>query len=350
MVRVAGTDPGTSSLDVLILENGTVADQARFLPDDLRAEVGAPVRWLEERSPFDLVAGPSGYGLPLQRAHACTERDLALMTLVRPDEVGQSQGVTKFSSLLRAFVSSSLPVVFLPGVLHLSTLARHRKINQVDLGTPDKVCVAALALAQRARQNATACGKATFCLVELGSAFTACLAVAEGAIVDGAGGTSGPWGYRSGGCWDGEVAYLLSPLRKSDLFSGGLQDCLDPQAGDLRFCESIFKAVAGLQAVTPFREIVLAGRLLEENNGRIRNLWENWLPRLGKVHSLANLPGAWVKHAAQGAALLADGLAGGIYQPIVQSLSLETAGGTVLDWLWHPRGDEVRQMFLDPGS
>src|SRR5262245_45152814 len=122
-VRVAGTDPGTSSLDVVVLDDGVVTDQGRFPAGELQADPSAPVRWLLERGPFDLIAGPSGYGLPLKRVGDCTPQDLALMTLVRPDERGpddaRRQGVLGFSALLQALCASSLPVVFLPGVIHL---------------------------------------------------------------------------------------------------------------------------------------------------------------------------------------------------------------------------------------
>jgi predicted butyrate kinase (DUF1464 family) len=57
-----------------------------------------------------------------------------------------------------------------------------------------------------------------------------------------------------------------------------------------------------------------------------------------RVVYLESLPGAWVKHATQGAALLADGLAGGRYAPLVEHLKLKAASGTVLDWICHPRG------------
>src|SRR3954464_744533 len=83
-IRVAGADPGTSSLDWLVLEDGAVADQCRFTPDELRAHPALPRRWLEERGPFHVVAGPSGYGLPLARGRDCGEPELTLMTLVRP--------------------------------------------------------------------------------------------------------------------------------------------------------------------------------------------------------------------------------------------------------------------------
>src|SRR5262249_12549405 len=112
MLRVAGCDPGTSSLDVLVLQDGTVVDQVRYAPEQLRADSAAPVAWLRDRGPFDLIAGPSGYGLPLIRAADCTDSQLELMSLVRPDERGSQEGVAGFSAVVRAFRDSGLPVVF----------------------------------------------------------------------------------------------------------------------------------------------------------------------------------------------------------------------------------------------
>lgn len=337
MVRVAGTDPGTSSLDVLILQDGRVAEQVRFLPEQLATDADLPVRWLRERAPFDLIAGPSGYGLPLVRVEHCTETDLRRLALVRPDEHGRSQGVSHFLGVVRSFVVSGLPVVFLPGVVHLPTVPAHRKINRIDLGTADKLCVAALALSRLD-------GSATFCVVELGSVFTACLVVRDGQIIDGAGGTSGPVGWGGAGAWDGEAAYLLSPLIKRDLFAGGVTDMLAGDDSLLSFRESVLRTIAGLRAVTSFERIVLSGRLLESHPGLVPELMHD-LEALGRVEILSSLPGAWVKHAAQGAAMIADGLAGGEYRDIVEQLKLRAATGTALDGLRHPRADEVRHWF-----
>src|SRR5262245_18839436 len=212
MPRVAGTDPGTSSLDVLVLEDGVPADLHRFLPDELHADPAAPVRWLAGRGPFDLVAGPSGYGLPLVRSSECGEREINLLALVRPDERGQARGVAGFTPLVSAFCASPLPVVFLPGVIHLPTVPPYRQINRLDLGTADKLAVAALALRRQADRLSLPFGTCTFCLAELGSAFTALVVVSGGKIVAGRGGTAGPAGWQSSGAWDGELAYLLSPL------------------------------------------------------------------------------------------------------------------------------------------
>jgi predicted butyrate kinase (DUF1464 family) len=339
-IRVAGADPGTSSLDVLILEDGVVGEQVRFTPEQLQADAALPVRWLSERGPFHLIAGPSGYGLPLMRAADCTESDLALMSLVRPDERGpddaRRQGVLGFSSLLRELIASKLPVVFLPGVIHLPTVPPHRKINRIDLGTADKLCVAALALAQRTKKLELDLAAYHGCVIELGSAFAACLVLSGGQIVDALGGTSGPPGWRGGGAWDGELAYLLSPLQKRDLFAGGVASVPDAALGRRMFHEALVKAVSGLRSLTRFEEVVFSGRLLESEAETVEDVAAD-LSLIARVLHLESLPGAWVKHAAQGAAILADGLAGGRYAPLVERLALKAANGSVLDWICHSR-------------
>jgi predicted butyrate kinase (DUF1464 family) len=343
-MRVAGADPGTSSLDLIVLEDGAVRDQGRFAADELSADPARPVAWLRQRGPFDLVAGPSGYGLPLVEARRCTDRDLALLSLVRPDERGAGQGVLGFSALVRALCDSDLPVVFLPGVIHLPTVPAYRKINRIDLGTPDKLCVAALALQQLAGRCGGDYGRCHACVVELGTAFTACLVLHGGEVVDGLGGSGGPLGWGGGGAWDGEAAYLLSPLAKRDVFTGGVQSLPDRDAARRLYRESLLKAVAGLRAVCPFDEVIVSGRLLGSEPAFAEEVLAD-LASLGRVSRLESLPGAWVKHAAQGAALLADGLAGGRYAALVGRLALRRAAGTVLDWLQQPRADGVRKLF-----
>src|SRR5262245_9152835 len=111
MSRVVGTDPGSSSLDVLLLVDGRVADQARLLPEELRADASALLALVDRWKPIDLVAGPSGYGLPLIRGSELTERDLDAMSLVRDDERDHDIGVGGFRKWVRALCSSDFPVV-----------------------------------------------------------------------------------------------------------------------------------------------------------------------------------------------------------------------------------------------
>jgi predicted butyrate kinase (DUF1464 family) len=137
---------------------------------------------------------------------------------------------------------------------------------------------------------------------------------------------------RSGGCWDGEVAYWCSPLLKDDLFRVGLLD-LGPD-GPAAFRELLTKHVPGLKAVTPFDRIYLSGGSVDRPE--IADLAAEALRWLGALIPLPSLAGAWVKQAAQGTALLADGLAGGRHADLVEALDLRGASGTVWDYLRLP--------------
>ncbi len=331
MLRVVGTDPGTSSLDLLLLGDGVVIDQVRLEPAQVREDPGILAGLMARWAPIDLVAAPSGYGLPLVRGEAFTEDHLEQMSLVRPDERGRDSGVIGFRSWVRAFVRSGAPLVFLPGGLHLPTIPAHRKAGAVDLGTADKVAVAALAL----WFDAMAIGgfeHSTFAVVEVGSAFTAILVVHGGKIVDASAGTRGPLGLRSGGAWDGEVAYWRGLLAKDDLFRGGLTDL--GAIGPAAYRESILKHATALRAVTPFEQVYLSGRGLEQ--AELLRWTADALAPFGRVGPLPSLPGAWVKHAAQGSAILADALAGGRFGPVAGSLRLADASGSVWDVIERP--------------
>ncbi|HDJ04610.1 MAG TPA: DUF1464 domain-containing protein, partial [Candidatus Bathyarchaeota archaeon] len=56
------------------------------------------------------------------------------------------------------------------------------------------------------------------------------------------------------------------------------------------------------------------------------------------VRSLGNLPGAEAsKEAAQGYAIVGDGVAGGSFRNLIEHMRVTEARGTVLDWVFHPR-------------
>ena len=278
MPRVAGIDPGTVSFDLSVLQDGGPVVERVFETGSLSKDSGPLLQALERHGPYDLVYGPSGYGVPLVAAADVGERQLAEMVLVRPDEASADTGVGGMRSLLRALAHSGLPVVFGPGVIHLPSVPRHRKYNRIDLGTADKVCAAAYAIVDQSARRAIALRETALVLLELGGAFTAALAIEGGQIVDGVGGSSGPLGVRAAGALDGELAYLLGPaLSKRTLFTGG---ALDPTgAGELTdlaalwsspahadgwtaLLEAAAKAVRGLGVSAPAPlEIVVSGRL-----------------------------------------------------------------------------------------
>ena len=222
MPRVAGVDPGSVSFDLCVLQDGQPVLERVFESGSLRHDPGPLLDALGRHGPYDLIYGPSGYGVPLVAAADVDELRLAEMVLVRPDERGAGVGIGGMRTLMRELARSGLPVVFGPGVIHLPSVPRHRKYNRIDLGTADKVCSVAYAIVDQASRLGIGCDETSFVLVELGGAFTAAVAVASGRIVDGAGGSSGPIGVRASGALDGELAYLLAPsLSKRTLFSGG---------------------------------------------------------------------------------------------------------------------------------
>jgi predicted butyrate kinase (DUF1464 family) len=334
--RVAGVDPGTVSFDVCVLDDGDVALEHSFRTVDLGADPAPLVDALVEHGPFALVLGPAGYGLPLVPVEQVGERELALMLLVREDEPHGHMGVAGMRSIVRALIAAELPLVFGPGAIHLPTIPPYRKWNRIDLGTADKVASVALCIADQAERLGVDFAETSFVMLELGGAFSAALAVDGGRIVDGLGGSSGPIGARACGALDAEVAYLLGPaLSKRTVFSGGALPVLadGPQEGWLALEEGAAKAALALTASVPApREILLTGRLA----ARVCEALEARLGRVAPVRVAGRLA------AAHGAAVLADGLTGGRYAPLVECLGVRDARGSVLDHLRVDGADRIR--------
>ena len=356
MTRVAGVDPGTVSFDVCVLDDGEVMLERSFRTVDVGADPARLVEALVEHGPFALVLGPAGYGLPLVPAERVGEHELALMVLVRADEPQGRVGVAGMRTIVHALIAAGLPLVFGPGAIHLPTIPAYRKWNRIDLGTADKVASAALCIADQARRLGVHFAETSFVMLELGGAFSAAVAVNGGRIVDGLGGSAGPIGARACGALDAEAAYLLgAALSKRTVFSGG---ALDPQ-GELDLSEGLealrhdprhregwraleegaAKAALALTISAPApREILIAGRLAEAP-GMVEALAAR-LAHVAPVRMAAG--GAHVKAAAQGAAVLADGLAGGRYAALVERLGVRDASGSALDHLRIHGADRIR--------
>ena len=345
MPCVAGVDPGTVSFDLCVLNDGEPVLEQVFETGPLSRDSRPLLHALARHGPYDLVYGPSGYGLPLLAARDVGERELAEMVLVRPEETGDDVGLGGMRSLLRSLALSGMPVVFGPGVIHLASVPRHRKYNRIDLGTADKVCAAAYAIVDQSARRAIALSETAMVLLEIGGAFTAAVAIAGGQIVDGMGGSSGPLGARAPGALDGELAYLLGPaLRKDTLFTGG---ALDPD-GTLHFrdlealwsspahaegwtalLEAAAKAVRGLLVSVPApHEIVVSGRM-----ARLPGVSTALAASLRDVAPVIALVPGSASTAAHGGALLADALAGGRHAALADVMRLRRASGSALDYL-----------------
>ena len=351
MPRVIGIDPGTVSVDVCGLDGGHVFLDRSLPTSEALAQPSVLVGLIDDAhraAPLDLVAGPSGYGLPLIAARDLTEDDLRLAYLAVD---GESGGIGGLRSLMRMLARSSTPVVLTPGVVHLASVPAHRKVNRVDMGTADKVCAAALAIHEQVERRGCGERDASFILLEMGGAFTAAIAVQDGSIVDGAGGTSGPLGVRGAGALDGEVAFLAGSVPKRLLFGGGAATIAGASGAPAEalaapstprgrlaweaYVESAVKAVAALAVSAPRAcEVIISGRL-----ARVPGVHDELARRLADVttdrpvHLLAGFATV-AKQAAQGAALVADGLAGGRSAALVDALGIREACGTVLDHLY----------------
>ena len=334
MPRVAGIDPGTLSLDVCGLHDGRLVLDETWPTADLLRDPEPLLRALAEIGPIDLAVGPSGYGLPLRPAREVGDEELRLAFLAPP---GESGGIGGLRALTRQLDAAGIPLWFTPGVIHLDTVPPHRKLNRVDLGTADKVCATALAVSDQAARRGRAPGEVSLVLLELGGAFTAGVAVECGRIVDGIGGSSGPIGWRAAGALDGEVAFLAGEVTKAMLFGGGVDAViardasLAPMAREA-YVEGAVRAVRQLcQSAPAADEIYLSGRLGSEAS--VRDRIASALADVGQVLPLAGFA-ARAKQGAQGAALLADGLAGGARRDLVEALRIREAKGTVLDHLY----------------
>jgi predicted butyrate kinase (DUF1464 family) len=332
--RVAGIDPGTLSVDACGLENGRLFLDASWPTAELLADPQPLIDALLAAGPVECVAGPSGYGLPLCRARDVSDDDLRLAFLAPAGEEG---GIGGLRALARRLDEAGLPLVFTPGAMHLETVPGHRKLNRVDLGTADKVCAAALAIAAESERRGQACEEISLILLELGGAFTAGLAVERGQIVDGLGGTSGPIGWRAAGALDGEVAFLAGSVSKGMLFDGGVERIAqaDPRLRDTAleaYVEGAARAVRVLGSAAPSADaLLLSGRHAADPD--IRRRLSGALADIGEVRRLAGFA-TRAKQGAQGAALLADGLAGGAHEKLVERLGIREAKGTVLDHLY----------------
>jgi predicted butyrate kinase (DUF1464 family) len=350
--RVAGIDPGTVSFDVCGLDGGEVLFERSFRTAEVGADPEPLVGELADHGPFELVLGPAGYGLPLVPVEQVGGRELALMLLLREDEPHGRFGVEGMRSIVRALIAAGLPLVFGPGAIHLPTIPAYRKWNRIDLGTADKVASVALCIADQAQRLGIDFAATSFVLLELGGGFSAALAVDGGRIVDGLGGSAGPIGARACGALDAEAAYLLgAALSKRTVFSGG---ALDPRGeldlsvgldalrrdprhreGWLALEEGAAKAALALTVSAPApREILVAGRMAQAP-GLVDALGE----RLAAVAPVRAVSGV---AAAHGAAVLADGLAGGRYAALVERLGVGDASGSALDHLRVHGADRIR--------
>lgn len=361
--RAVGIDPGTKSFDICGLEGDRVFLDRSIPTADISANPRELVDLLHAAAPLDTIAGPSGYGLPWIAARELGEKQMNLLLLSEERDAGRTAVIGGMRGMLGVLRESGLPICFVPSVIHLSTVPSWRKVNRIDMGTADKLCAAALGIRDQAMRLNIDYDATSFLYVELGGAFTAVIAVEDGQVVDGLGGSSGPMGYLALGGMDGELAYLLGGFHKEALCSGGMahiagrpemapEELMALVRTDAHcalaanaFWESLVKGVCAETAVVRSpREILLSGRLC-----RVEEFVSEAARRLSRFAPVRRVEGfaCTAKEAAQGAALIAEGLAGGMYEGLVDAMGLRDAGGTSLDHLYVAGAEELKRKYLN---
>ena len=112
MPRVVGIDPGTVSIDVCGLSGAELVID-RFVADrQALADRPGFAAALSVHGAPELVAGLSGYGLPLRRAAETSDHDLRLAFLARKGEQG---GIGGLRQLARALADGGIPAGDVPG-------------------------------------------------------------------------------------------------------------------------------------------------------------------------------------------------------------------------------------------
>ncbi len=349
-MRVIGVDPGTKSFDVIGLDDGRIKLDVSY-PSEVVAEDPVSIVNAMERFEADIIIGPSGYGVPLKHISELTDRDRFEMTLVRDEEIPVLVGLQRMVDEMKV---RNMNVWFIPGVIHLPTVPEWRKYNRIDMGTADKMAITVLAIYDQANRLGIDYRDVSFVLLEVGFGYNYAGTVENGKIVDGIGGTMFPGpAYVNGGSFDGEVAYLMRSVRKGHLFWGGASiigagRILPPEDFVNRLDEEPFskaweamkeglvKAAASELAVNrKAREIILSGRLMRLM--RLRKELRDTLEDTFKLPVVRQRGlGGKAKEAAQGSAVIGDGLEGGRFKRLVDIVEIRNSRGSVLDWVKFP--------------
>ncbi|MFW9866565.1 MAG: DUF1464 family protein [Candidatus Thorarchaeota archaeon] len=351
-MRVIGIDPGSKSWDFFGLDNDEIILDTSIPSKELIIEPQKAIYVIRTIENLDLMVAPSGFGLPLKNVSDLTENDI-FFTLLKFESEDQKK-LVGLGEILKLIKAEPTKAVIVPGVKHLPTVPRYRKINKIDMGTADKICTAVTGIRDQMERLEIAPEDTNFIMVEIGYGFTAVLAIEKGQIIDGIGG-SNIMGFRACGSLDGELAYLIKNIHKNNIYKGGVAYISGYSNLSLKeitllaekdeqtrialkaYISSVKKAVFGISSSfskkEKITEVLLAGRgaNLSYLKEKIINALSDVAPvRLMKSYSQI------AKRAAQGAAFIANGLLGGEFEPIIDNLKIKQASGSILDDIFIP--------------
>jgi predicted butyrate kinase (DUF1464 family) len=368
MVKAVGIDSGTKTMDIYGFDDqdGSVLVDFALSREEVTKNPSLVIDKLKETQreygTIDAVAGPAGYGLPLQKAKDASLEDIALATFVTKADVERKLKIVGLRQLMQLMKNTQdLNIWFTPSVIQLPTVPEYRKANKVDMGTNDKVPTAILAVKEQAKRLKISYDQTSFIVVEIGYAYTSAMAIKNGQIVDAMAGTAGFPSFLGMGFLDGELVYGLANTMKDfpklTLFAGGAAavagfDTTKPieqfvedaktsekiKAGLDLMLESIVKDVASLLPSVKPKEIILSGRFskIPDFYTLVEKRLESFFGEFGSKIPVLKMEGnaKVAKGAAEGAAVFANGIAHGKYEPIVEVMKLRESKGGIFDHLY----------------
>ena len=365
MVRVLGVDPGSKSWDFFGLEDDKILLDTSIPSKELMKDPVKAIPVIKSVENIDLMVAPSGFGLPMKKVSDLTEKDI-FFTLLKFEQQ-EKEKLVGLGEILRLIKAENIPGIIVPGVKHLPTVPRYRKINKIDMGTADKLCTSVVGIRDQMERSQINPEEVNFIMVEVGYGFTAVLAIENGQIIDGIGGAN-IMGFRACGSLDGELAYLIKNIEKKNIYKGGVASIagyFDMSLKEITllaekdeqiktalksYISSVKKAVFGISSSfsdkNKITEILLAGRGAE-----LTYLKERFVRGLKDVAPVRTMKtySQIAKRAAQGAAFIAKGISSNdnIYESIINNLKIKEASGTVLDDIFIPFNKEKLLSDLD---
>lgn len=374
MVRAIGIDPGTKSMDVFGFDDKTneiIIDEP--INRDEITKNPTLIMDILENLDADAIVGPSGYGLPLMRARDAKISEIHMATFITDEDYRRRLKIVGLRELMIMMKNSKMNIYFTPGVIHLSTVPEYRKANKIDMGTADKLFSVVFGIKDQAELYNIGYSEVSFILLEIGFGYTAAMTADKGKVVDGIGGTAGGIGYMGMGALDSELAYAMAntidDFSKLILFSGGTaflsgidplkttpEEFVKSNRGKTAYKAFIESAVKDLSFLLPSvrrpREILLSGRFT-----RIKPFLEDlkleiqkFLHGIGIEAEIRTLKrrAKNAKEGAEGAAILANGIAKGRYLPLIENMELRNSSGTVFDHIYLNSDikKKIREKFM----
>jgi len=383
MVKAVGIDSGTKTMDIYGFDdqNGEVLVDCALSREEVTKQPSLVIDKLKEtqheHGKIDAIAGPAGYGLSLQKAKDARDEDITLATFVTKADVERRLKIVGLRELMHLMKQTpDLCIWFTPSVIQLPTIPEYRKANRIDMGTNDKVPTAVLAVKDQAERLGVSYTETSFIAVEVGYAYTSAMAVKKGQIVDAMAGTAGFPSFLGGGFFDGELVYGLAntieDFSKMMLFAGGAAavagfDTTKPIAEFIAaskenprirtgldlMLESIVKDVSSLLPSVKPKEIVLSGRFskIPEFYAIVEARLNAFFTEIGSRIDVVQLGGNAknAKGAAEGAAIMANGVARGKYAGIVDVMKIRESSGGIFDHLYlDEKTKKALEIFRKP--